>query len=128
MVDNIVAIIILSHMVEYNKDKVLSARLKAVSDTTRRKLLTQLCQNGPERVTDLAHFYDMSLNAISKHIKVLESSGLVKRNKTGRTHWIEANLDNIKLIENWLSELRSIWDIRLDKLNDVIQTGDYKDE
>jgi DNA-binding transcriptional ArsR family regulator len=59
-------------MVEYSKDKVLSELLKAMSDTTRRALLTQLCQQGPLRVTVLANYYAMSLNAISKHIKVLE--------------------------------------------------------
>ncbi len=48
-------------MVEYDDDKFLSSLLKAVSDTTRRALLTQLCQQGPSRVTDLANLYDMWL-------------------------------------------------------------------
>ena len=63
-------------MVEYKNDKALTQILKAVSDTTRRSLLTQLCQEGASRVTDLADRYDMSLNAISKHIKVLEKAGM----------------------------------------------------
>jgi len=54
-------------MVEYNEEN-LSETLKAISDTTRRSLLTQLCQQGPTRVTDLAGFYQMSLNAVSKHL------------------------------------------------------------
>jgi len=70
--------------------------------------LTQLCQQGASRVTDLATHYDMSLNAISKHIKVLENSGLVTRRTIGRTHWIEANLAGIALVETWFRELRSI--------------------
>jgi len=107
-------------MVEHNEN--LSELLKAVSDTTRRSLLTQLCQHGPSRVTDLAAFYDMSLNAISKHIKVLEKAGLVSRKTIGRTHLIEANLGNISVLENWLKELKSIWEIRLDKLNAIINT------
>ena len=107
-------------MVEHNEN--LSGLLKAVSDTTRRSLLTQLCQHGPSRVTDLAAFYDMSLNAISKHIKVLEKAGLVSRKTIGRTHLIEANLGNISVLENWLKELKSIWEIRLDKLNAIINT------
>lgn len=111
-------------MVEYKKDILLSDLLKAVSDTTRRALLTQLCQQGPSRVTDLANFYDMSLNAISKHIKVLEKSGLVQRRKIGRVHLIEANLDKVESIECWLSELKSVWELRLDKLNDVLQNGE----
>lgn len=110
----------MNHMVEYSGSESLSKLLKAVSDTTRRSLLTQLCQQGPTRVTDLARVYDMSLNAISKHIKVLEKAGLVKRKSIGRTHWIEANLGNVSEIENWFAELKSIWEIRLQKLNEVI--------
>ena len=110
-------------MVEYADEKILTELLKAVSDTTRRSLLTQLCQQGASRVTDLADYYDMSLNAISKHIKVLEKAGLVTRKTIGRTHWIEANLKRISLVENWLKELKSIWELRLDKLNEILQNG-----
>ena len=111
-------------MVEYDKNKVLSLLLKAVSDTTRRALLTQLCQEGPSRVTDLANFYDMSLNAISKHIKVLEKAGLVTRKTIGRSHWIEADLKQIAVIDDWFNGLKSIWALRLDKLEDLMNTGD----
>ncbi|MGJ8662051.1 MAG: ArsR/SmtB family transcription factor [Marinicella sp.] len=107
-------------MVEYKKDKLLSNYLKAVSDGTRRALLTELCQHGPCRVTDLASHYEMSLNAISKHIKVLEKSNFIKRNTQGRDHWIEANLAPISVIEVWLNSLQSIWSIRLDKLAEVL--------
>jgi DNA-binding transcriptional ArsR family regulator len=111
-------------MVEYKSDKNLSELLKAMSDTTRRSLLTQLCQQGASRVTDLADYYDMSLNAISKHIKVLEKSGLVTRKTIGRTHWIEANLKRIDIAENWFKELKSIWELRLDKLDELMKNGD----
>ena len=111
-------------MVEYDDDKLLSALLKAVSDTTRRALLTQLCQQGPSRVTDLANLYDMSLNAISKHIKVLEKAGLVTRKTIGRSHWIEADLKQVTVIEDWFNGLKSIWELRLNKLDDLINTGD----
>ena len=113
-------------MVEYLNDKILSALLKAVSDTTRRSLLTQLCQQGPSRVTDLANFYDMSLNAVSKHIKILEKAGFVSRKTIGRTHWIEANLEQVAVVEAWFSELKFIWELRLEKLNEVLNTGDSK--
>jgi len=111
-------------MVEYNNDKILSALLKAVSDTTRRDLLVQLCQQGPSRVTDLAKVYDMSLNAISKHIKVLEKAGLVTRKTIGRTHWIEADLKQVAVVDNWFSQLKSIWALRLDKLDELMSSGD----
>jgi len=111
-------------MVELEKDKALSETLKAVSDTTRRSLLTQLVQQGPTRVTDLARFYDMSLNAISKHIKVLEKAGLVTRKTVGRAHWIEANLEPVEKVEQWFTQLRSIWALSLDKLEDILTKED----
>jgi DNA-binding transcriptional ArsR family regulator len=86
--------------------------------------LTRLCQQGASRVTDLADDYDMSLNAISKHIKVLEKAELVTRKTIGRTHWIEANLKRIGLAENWFKELKSIWELRLEKLDEIMKNGD----
>ena len=115
-------------MVELIRKVVLSETLKAVSDTTRRSLLTQLCQQGPSRVTDLADYYDMSLNAVSKHIKILEKAGLLKRKKIGRTHWIEADLKLLAEVERWFSELKSIWEIRLIKLDEILNSGDQKND
>ncbi len=115
-------------MVEYKSDKNLSELLKAMSDSTRRSLLTQLCQQGASRVTDLAEYYDMSLNAISKHIKVLEKSKLVTRKTIGRTHWIEANIQRVAIVENWLKELKSIWELRLDKLDELMKNGDIPND
>ena len=115
-------------MVEYANGKMLTELLKAVSDTTRRSLLTQLCQQGSSRVTDLADYYDMSLNAISKHIKVLEKAGLVTRKTIGRTHWIEANLKRVNLAENWFKELKSIWEFRLDKFAELMKSGGTQNE
>ena len=113
----------LNHMVEYNEDKILSELLKAMSDTTRRSLLTQLCQQGPSRVTDLAEYYEMSLNGISKHIKVLEKAALVTRKNIGRTHWIEVDLKQIATVDSWLKELKSIWELRLNKLDEILRNG-----
>ena len=111
-------------MVEYIDDQKLSRLLKAVSDGTRRALLTQLCQQGATRVTDLAERYDMSLNAISKHIKVLEAAGLVRRRTLGRTHLIEADLAQVELMSDWFASLKSIWQLSLDKLEDVLNSGE----
>jgi DNA-binding transcriptional ArsR family regulator len=111
-------------MVEYLDEKLLSSILKAVSDTTRRSLLIQICQQGPARVTDLANNYDMSLNAVSKHIKVLEKTGLLTRKTIGRTHWIEANLELLVEVERWFAELKSIWELRLNKLDEILNNGD----
>lgn len=110
-------------MVELSRDKLLTELFKAMSDTTRRSLLTQLCQQGASRVTDLADDYDMSLNAISKHIKVLENAGLVTRKTIGRIHLIKANINQIRLAENWFNELKSIWEFRLDKFAEIMKNG-----
>lgn len=108
-------------MVEQIKEQQLSEILKAVSDPTRRSLLTTLVQDGPTRVTDLADQYDISLNAVSKHIKVLESAGLLTRKTIGRVHLIEANLAPVKEIEAWFEQLKSIWDLRLNNLEKILQ-------
>lgn len=110
-------------MIEYKKEKILTELLKAVSDATRRSLLTRLCRQGTTRVTDLAKFYDMSLNAVSKHIKVLEKAGLIQRKTIGRTHWIEADLAQIAVIDEWFKALNSIWALRLETLNALLNKG-----
>ncbi|MEX2321417.1 MAG: metalloregulator ArsR/SmtB family transcription factor [Saccharospirillum sp.] len=114
-------------MVEQSNEQALSDILKATSDTTRRSLLTTLVQEGPTRVTDLANHYEMSLNAVSKHIKVLEAAGLVSRRTLGRTHLIEANLEPIQRIDSWFQNLRSIWDLRLEKLDQLLQEDRHHD-
>ena len=108
---------IFTHMVEYKDDDLLSNVLKAASDPTRRSILTTLVQEGPARVTDIAAYYDMSLNSVSKHIKVLEAAGLVTRQAIGRTHFIAVNMEPVGLIDSWFSQLRSIWELRLDCLD-----------
>jgi DNA-binding transcriptional ArsR family regulator len=115
-------------MVEYSNDRDLTEVLKAVSDATRRSLLTRLCQQGTSRVTDLAESYDMSLNAISKHIKVLEKAGLVARRTIGRTHWIEPQIERVRLVENWFKELKSIWELRLEKLDELLKDGGNRND
>ncbi|NKB51843.1 MAG: metalloregulator ArsR/SmtB family transcription factor [Rhizobiaceae bacterium] len=108
-------------MVEQEPDtRQLSNVLKAVSDPTRRSILTQLVQEGHIRVTDIAAYFDMSLNSVSKHIKVLEAAGLVSRQTMGRTHLISANMEPVSLIDEWFTQLRSVWDIRLEKLDSVL--------
>jgi uncharacterized protein YndB with AHSA1/START domain/DNA-binding transcriptional ArsR family regulator len=113
-------------MVERQSDELkLSEILKATSDPTRRSILTSLVQEGPTRVTDLAAYYRMSLNSVSKHIKVLEAAGLVSRKLAGRAHWISAELSQVSLIESWFKELRSIWEIRLEKLDALLGEDEH---
>lgn len=103
------------------EDDALTQILKAASDPTRRQLLTTLVQQGPTRVTDLARHHDMSLNGISKHIKVLEAARLVRRRTLGREHLIEADLAVLRAVEDWFGRLKSIWALRLDALESAIK-------
>lgn len=111
-------------MVERKDSDALSAILKAASDPSRRKILTQLAQNGPMRVTDIAGLFDMSLNSVSKHIKVLEQSGLVSRRTEWREHLIEVQMDPLREIDTWFAQLRSIWALRLDALEAALKETD----
>ena len=107
-------------MVERIDETGLSAVLKAASDPTRRAILTRLAQDGPTRVTDLAGHFDMSLNSVSKHIKVLETAGLVTRSTKWREHLIAFAPGPIAQVDAWFAELRSIWEMRLEVLDDLL--------
>ena len=106
-------------MVERRDHPKLDAILKAASDPTRRSVLTLLAQNGPLRVTEIASHYDLSLNAISKHIKVLEAASLVSRRTEWREHLIEVRMEPLTEIDKWFAELRSVWALRLDALETI---------
>ena len=107
-------------MVERTESTSLTEILKAASDPTRRAILTLLAQHGPTRVTELAARFDMSLNAVSKHIKVLEAAGLVGRRTLWREHLIEVRMEPLAQIDLWFKDLRSIWELRLEALDDLL--------
>ncbi len=117
-----------THMVERIDDQELTEILKAASDPTRRALLTLLAQHGPSRVTALATHFDMSLNSVSKHIKVLEKAGLVQRRTEWREHIIEVQMAPLRRIDMWFTELRSIWALRLDSLDEILTTETANDD
>ena len=87
----------------------------ALSDATRRSILERLTR-GPTRVTDLAAPFDMSLNAVSKHIKVLEAARLVRRTRQGREHVLEIDPAPLRDVVRWASEVERFWSERLDRI------------
>ena len=115
-------------MVERQTSYDLSAILKAASDPTRRAILTLLAQEGPLRVSDIHSQFDMSLNAVSKHIKVLEAAGLTIRRTEWREHLIEVQMQPLSAVDDWFAGLRSIWDLRLEALDHLITQGVAKDD
>jgi len=93
----------------------LGAALAAMSDPTRREIVDRLVQ-GPARVTDIAAPFAMSLNAVSKHIKVLEKAGLIRRTRQGREYTLELDPVPLEQIARWVHRYDSFWDERLERL------------
>jgi len=115
-------------MVDQDANEPLTKVLKAVSDPNRRRILTILVQEGPTRVTDLAARFDMSLNAVSKHIKALERAGLVSRKTEWREHLIAPEMERVGLIAEWFGQLRSTWELRLERLAKIMGEENQDDK
>ncbi len=109
----------------------LSSTLFALSDPTRRGLLARLA-TGDATVTDLAEPYEMSLAAISKHLKVLETAGLISRGRDAQ--WRPCHLEAAPLrdVVEWLESYRRFWDRSLDSLGEYLavmqRQGSTEDE
>jgi DNA-binding transcriptional ArsR family regulator len=92
----------------------------ALSDPTRRAILERLTR-GPTRVTDLAAPFDISLNAVSKHIKVLEAARLVRRTRDGREHTLELDPKPLREVARWASDIERFWSSRLDRIEQFFE-------
>lgn len=93
----------------------LDRTLTALADPTRRAILRELAR-GETRVTDLARPFEISLNSVSKHIRVLERAGLVTRRRAGREHWLAFNRQPLDEAAAWIEAQRTFWNNRLDLL------------
>src|SRR4029077_10268523 len=104
----------------------LSSTLFALSDPTRRGLLARLA-TGDANVTELAEPYDMSLAAISKHLKVLETSGLISRGRDAQ--WRPCHLEAAPLrdVFEWLESYQRFWNRSLDSLADYLKVMQHRD-
>lgn len=98
----------------------LDLTLIALTDATRRAILERVAL-GETRVTELAKPFAMSLNAVSKHIRVLESAGLVKRRREGREHMISIQPKPLDEAIEWIEQRRMEWNGRLDALDAVLK-------
>ena len=97
----------------------LDGVFQAVSDPTRRAVLGRL-GSGPASIGELAAPFDMALPSFMKHIGYLEKNGLITTRKTGRVRICTIERDMFTLIESWLSEQRSIWEGRTDRLEQFV--------
>jgi len=101
-------------MVEY-VSRTLDRVFAAVADPTRRAILENLTQ-GPATVTEIARSFPVSLNAVSKHIMVLERAGLIRREIQGREHHCSLAVRPLREATAWLDHYREFWETRLDAL------------
>jgi DNA-binding transcriptional ArsR family regulator len=99
----------------------LSNTLSALADPTRRAILARLSR-GEASVNELAAPFDMSLPAVSKHLKVLERAKLISRSRNAQ--WRPCRLEPapLKTLDGWLGDYRSLWEQRLDRLEDYLAT------
>lgn len=88
---------------------------RALADPTRRAIVERLTRAGAS-VTDLADPLPMSLNAVSKHLKVLEAAGLIRRERRGRTHLIHLQPASLHRARAWMQAQTQAWEARLDAL------------
>jgi DNA-binding transcriptional ArsR family regulator len=101
----------------------LDHTLLALADPTRRAILARLAQ-GEARVTELAAPLPMSLNGVSKHIRVLERARLVERRRAGREHFLSLNPRPLDDLAAWIAAQRAAWTARLDVLEALLRAED----
>ena len=106
-----------------NTQTSLDQTLMALADPTRRAILQRLSR-GEARVTELAHPFDMSLNAVSKHIRILERADLVRRRTAGREHYLSFNRQRLDEVADWIETQRAAWNARLDALEALLREED----
>jgi DNA-binding transcriptional ArsR family regulator len=106
-------------MVNYSPE-ILNRTFAALADPTRRRILAHLAR-GDRCVTDLARPHAMSLPAVSKHLRVLEKAGLLRRRRYGRVHQLKLEAKPMQQAIRWIEEYRKFWEGSLDRLADYLE-------
>jgi DNA-binding transcriptional ArsR family regulator len=105
----------------------LSATFAALADPTRRAILKKLTR-GPKSVTELAAPFQMTLPAISKHLKVLARAGLIERGREAQWRPCKLRAAPLKKASNWIDQYREHWEERLDRLDDYLRELQSKEK
>ena len=100
---------------------VLDKTFSALADPTRRAILARLAR-GESNVTDLAAPFDMSLQAVSKHLGVLERAGLLTRTREGRVHRMQLHTDRLRAASEWIERYRVFWERGFDGLEAYLRS------
>jgi DNA-binding transcriptional ArsR family regulator len=103
----------------FNQSSGLDLTFQALADPTRRAIIERLSR-GPASVKDIARPLPMSLPAVVQHLRLLEASGLVRSEKIGRVRTCQIAPKGLSLAERWISERRSLWERRLDRLGGLL--------
>ena len=109
-------------MVNYNEQQ-LNNIFSALADPTRRKMLMRLTEQDMS-VADLAAPFDMTKSAVTKHVKVLENAGLLKRSIEGRVHRCQLAPSPLADASDWLQFYQAFWQNKLDALDDFLTRTD----
>ena len=104
------------------EDPALDRTYAALADPTRRALLVAL-RDGEARITDLAAPLPMTFAGVSRHVGVLETAGLVKREVRGREHWVSLRPETLTVAERWIGEQTSFWARRAQALAQRLEHG-----
>jgi DNA-binding transcriptional ArsR family regulator len=102
---------------------MLDHTLTALADPTRRAILKRLA-HGEARVTQLAAPFAISLNSVSKHIKLLERAELVERRRSGREHILRFRPEPLSAVQEWIADQQAFWGAGLKALDDLLQDDD----
>lgn len=105
-------------MAKFSTD--LTMAFSALADPTRRAIVSRLC-DGPKTVSELAEPFDLALPSLLKHVRVLEQSGLVSSEKTGRVRTCRIEPQALQATEAWIHQHLAVWEHRLDRLEAHIQ-------
>ena len=101
--------------------------LTAISHPTRRSIIGKLAC-GPARFLDIAEPFDVALNAVTKHLKLLERAGLIEREKLGREVLISLRPETLQQVASWLHEYEHFWNERLDQFEEHFKQQKLKEK
>jgi DNA-binding transcriptional ArsR family regulator len=105
------------------RESSLDLSLMALADPTRRAILS-LLSAGEARITALAEPFSISLNSVSKHIRILERANLVRRRKDGREHFLSYNAQPLDEVADYVKTQKAMWAAQLNALDAMLQAED----
>ena len=106
-----------------SRSEHLDHTLIALADPTRRAILRRLAR-GESRITDLAEPFAISFNSVSKHIKLLERAGLVRRRKAGREYILQFRPKPLNEVQAWIAKQQAFWGATLQAIDDMLREED----